>query len=168
VSPQGRDGRSGPALLIALLVASLAAGLLVYQARTPNLALEVPSIERLLGTGKEADFPVQLEFFVRYDEPEALVEIVGSGDVPVRTFATDVELVAEERISCTWDGRDDDGDPVPPGNYRLHVVLPGQDRDMVFPKRILVRRTGGGPEAVSETVLTGPPCQRQPSGELLQ
>jgi hypothetical protein len=47
-------------------------------------------------------------------------------------------------------------------------VLPGQDRDMVFPKRILVRRTGGGPEAVSETVLTGPPCQREPSGELLQ
>jgi hypothetical protein len=168
VSRQEREGYLGPALLIALLVASLVAGLLVYHARTANLALEVTRIERLLGTGKDADFPVQLEFFVRYDEPEALVEIVGSGDTPVRTFAADADLVAEERISCTWDGRDDEGDPVPPGNYRLHVVLPGQDRDMVFPQRILVRQTGGGPEAVSETVLTGPPCQREPSGEPLQ
>ena len=168
MSPKEREGRFGPALLIALLVASLLAGILVYHARTANLALEVTRIERLLGTGKEADFPVALEFFVRFDEPEALVEIVGAGDAPVRTFAEDVSLVSEERITCVWDGRDDEGDPVPPGNYRLHVVLPGQDRDMVFPQRILVRQTGGGPEAVSESVLTGPPCQREPGGEPLQ
>jgi hypothetical protein len=149
-------------------VASLIAGLLVYHARTANLALEVTRIERLLGTGKEAEFPVQLEFFVRFDEPDGLVEIVGSEDTPVRTFAADVELVAEERITCTWDGRDDEGNPVPPGNYRLHVVLPGEDRDMVFPQRILVRQAGGGPEALSETALIGPPCRREPSGEPLQ
>ena len=42
-----------------------------------------------------------------------------------------------------WDGRDDDGDPVPPGTTGS-IVLPGQDRDMVFPLRILVRQPGGG------------------------
>jgi hypothetical protein len=168
VSPQERERRFGPALLIALLAGSLLAGILVYHARTANLALEVTRIERLLGTGKDADFPVQLEFFVRFDEPEALVEIVGSGDAPVRTFAEDVPLVSEERITCTWDGRDDDGDPVPPGNYRLHVVLPSEDRDMVFPQRILVRQAGGGPDAISEPVPTGSECRREPGGEPLQ
>ena len=168
MNPEEREGRFGPALLIALLVASLLAGVLVYHARTANLALEVPRIERLLGTGKKADFPVQLEFFVRFDEPDALVEIVGAGDAPVRTFAEGASVVSEERITCVWDGRDDEGAPAPPGNYRLRVVLPGQDRDMVFPQRILVRQPGGGPDAVSETVLVGPPCQREPSGEPLQ
>ena len=168
MSTPEREGRFGPALLIALLAVSLLAAILVYHARTANLALEVTRIERLLGTGKEADFPVQLEFFVRFDEPDALVEIVGSGDTPVRTLAAGVSLVSEERITCIWDGRDDEGDPVPPGNYRLHVVLPDQDRDMVFPQRILVRQPGGGPDAISETVLTGPPCQREPGGEPLQ
>jgi hypothetical protein len=168
VSTQEREWRFGPALLIALLAVSLLAAIVVYHARTANLALEVTRIERLLGTGKEADFPVALEFFVRFDEPDALVEIVGSGDAPVRTLAAGVSLASEERIACTWDGRDDEGDPVPPGNYRLHVVLPDQDRDMVFPQRILVRQPGGGPDAISQTVLTGPPCQREPGGEPLQ
>ena len=52
VSPSGREGRPGPVLLVALLVAALAAGVLVYHARTPDLALEVPeeTFDRLLGT----------------------------------------------------------------------------------------------------------------------
>ncbi len=155
----------GPALLVALLVASLIAGVLVYHARTANLALEVPRIDRLLGEGGDAEIPVELEFFVRFDEPHAQVEIVGSGDVTVRTLADDVELVAEERIVCTWDGSDDDGDPVAPGNFRLRVVLPEQDRDMVFPQRIAVRRTPDDSEVV---IATGAPCVREASGADLE
>jgi hypothetical protein len=162
VNPDEREGRLGPALLVALLAASLLAGVLVYNARTPNLALEVPDIERLLGSGDEADIPVDLIFFVRYDEPEALVEIVGSEDATVRTLASDVPLEAEERIACSWDGTDDEGDPVPPGNYRLRVVLPEQDRDMVFPQRIKVRKP---PPPVEDEV--GAPCVRD-SGEALE
>jgi hypothetical protein len=162
VSPEGGEGRVGPALLVALLVAALVTGVLVYHARTADLALEVPQIERMLGDGGDAEIPVELEFFVRFDEPHARVEIVGSGDMPVRTFAADVALEAEERIGCRWDGRDDQGDPVAPGNYRLRVLLPDQDRDMVFPQRIAVRRPPpDGAVAIADE------CEREATGEVL-
>lgn len=162
MSPEGGEERVGPALLVALLVAALVTGVLVYHARTADLALEVPRMERMLGEGGEAKIPVELEFFVRYDEPHARVEIVGSGDEPVRTFAPDVALAAEERIGCRWDGRDDQGDPVAPGNYRLRVLLPDQDRNMVFPLRIAVRRTPpAGAAAIAD------PCEREATGEVL-
>ena len=160
MSERRPGGGLGPMLLIALLVASLAAGIFVYRARTANLALEVPRIDRLLGEGPRAKLPVELEFFVRFDEPDATVEIVGSGAVTARTLATDVALDKDERIECTWDGLDDQGDPVEPGNYRLRVALPEQDRDMVFPLRIAVRRT----PPVSDTE-PGASCVRLPGGE---
>ena len=161
-----REGRLGPALLVALLTAALATGILVYHARTADLALEVPKLDRLLGVNDKAKLPVKIGFFVRFDEPEALVEIVGSGDVTVRTLAAGVELRAAERLRCAWEGLDDEGDPAPPGNYRLHVVLPEQDRDMIFPRRIRIRRTQ--PEAIAAGAVSGPPCVRVASGEPLQ
>jgi hypothetical protein len=173
VNPQGPEGRFGPALLVALLVVSLAAGVIVYNARTPNLALEVPerTFDRRLGTSGKAKIPVELQFFVRFDEPDARVEIVGSEDVTVFRFAEDAELRAEERIECAWDGRDDEGNPVSPGNYRLRVVLPGQDRDMVFPLRILVRQPGGDSDSVGSAAAEEPDtasgCEHVDTGEPL-
>lgn len=166
MNPPPPEGRLGPALLVALLAAALTTGVLVYHARTADLALEVPKLDRLLGVNDKAKLPVKIGFFVRFDEPEALVEIVGSGDTTVRTFGAGVELRADERVTCAWEGLDDDGDPAPPGNYRLHVVLPQQDRDMIFPQRIRIRRTQSEP--IAAEAVSGPPCVRLASGEPLQ
>ena len=86
-----------------------AAGVLVYHARTPDLALEVPeeNFDRQLGTRGEAELPVEIQFFVRFDESRALVEIVGSEDATVRTFAADVPLAEDERISRYIEGLSD-------------------------------------------------------------
>jgi hypothetical protein len=165
VRPAAREGRLGPALLVTLLVASLIAGILVYRARTPDLALEVPSLDRLQSREGDGEFPAEIEFFVRFDEQDALVQIVGRDDVPVRTLADGVELRDEERVACEWLGLDDDDDPVTPGNYRLRVVLPGQDRDMVFPLRMLVRRP---PDELPVAPLTAPECERAETGEPLE
>jgi hypothetical protein len=165
VSPPAREGRLGPALLVALLAAALVTGVLVYHARTSNLALEVPRIDRQLGVNAEAVLPVEFEFFVRFDEPDALVEIVGQDDATVRTLAAGVALRADERVRCEWEGLNDEGDPVPPGNYRLRVVLPGEDRDMVFPQRILVRRSQ--PEEAVDALTEGALCERAADGEAL-
>jgi len=173
VSSQGAEGRIGPALLVAMLVAALAAGVFVYHARTPDLALEVPeeTFDRRLGTSGKAQIPVGLEFFVRFDEPHSRVEIVGREDATALVLAEDVALAEDELIRCEWDGRDDDGNPVAPGNYRLRVVLPGQDRDMVFPLRILARQPGGDSATVGaageEEAAAGSGCERAATGEPL-
>ena len=155
------DGRPGPALLVALLAASLLAGVLVYHERTPNLALEVPRLERVLGTGPAGELPVEIEFFVRFSDANATVQIVGRKDKPVRTFGERVPLADGERIACRWDGLDDDGEPVGPESYRLRVLLPEHDRDLVFPQRIKVGREVEPPEAESG-------CRRAASGEPLE
>lgn len=118
-----------------LLAASLLLGIYVYRARTPDLALEVTSFPEEFN---ERD-AVEVEFFVRYDSAEATVEIVGRDQVVARTLATVIALEAEEPVTCMWDGRDDSGERVEQGRYRLRVTLPEEDRVMVFPKRLDVR-----------------------------
>lgn len=157
----GHEGRLGPGLLVALLVASLLAGVLVYHERTANLALEVPRIDRVLGTGPQGELPAEIEFFVRFSDPDATVQIVGRKDRPVRTFGAGVPLAEGERIECRWDGLDDDGEPVRPESYRLRVLLPAHDRDLVFPQRIKVGRE-------LEPSDAGSGCRRAASGEPLQ
>jgi len=129
-----REGRLGPALLVCLLIGALAAAALVYRARTPDLALELVEVKPCLDRGAST----AIDFFVRFDEPDATVQMVAAGQVPVRTLDAGVKLASEELVSYEWDGLDDEGNPVPAGRYRLRVILPGQERDMVYPTKLTV------------------------------
>lgn len=150
-----RGGRLGSLLLVLLLLASLVSGILVLRARTPDLALEVTELERSVTRGEESG---SFTFFVRFDEPDATIEIVGRNKARARTLADGVELVAGRRISCMWDGRDDQGMLVEPGRYRVRVLLPGQGRDMVYPRRIeVVRGRSPGSDRVPEAPAG--PCE---------
>lgn len=134
-----REGRVGAALLVALLALTLLVGALVYRARTPDLALEVTQLRTCLDRGESA----QIEFFVRFDEPDATVQMVAAGQIPVRTLDASRALIDGESVRYEWDGRDDDDGLVPAGRYRLRVVLPGQRRDMVYPTKLTVTPRGG-------------------------
>ena len=134
-APAARESRLGAVGLIALLVASLVLGVYVYRARTPDLALEVTSFPREFANRAA----VELEFFVRFDSEGATVEMVGRDQVVARTLAAGIALQAEQPIVCAWDGLDDSGNPVAQGRYRLRVVIPEEDREMVFPRRLDVR-----------------------------
>ena len=158
-------GRLGPALVLALLAASLAVAAFVYRARTPDLALEVPRIERDLSLGAAGrDGVAQIRFFVRFDESDATVQVVGVEREPVRLLYTGA-LTADEEIVCVWDGRDDQGDLVIPDNYRLRVVVPGQDRDMIYPRRIEARggRGAAGERGGSERLPPADACAPAPA-----
>ena len=148
--PQSRLGAWG---LVALFLASLALGILVLRARTPDLALEVTSYPKEL---RESG-ATEIVFFVRFDEPEASVELVGRNQEVARTLAAPVALAAEEEVVCSWDGLGDDGEVVEPGRYRLRVTLPGEGREMVFPRRLQVDAgdLAPGREIEGEACITG-------------
>ncbi len=125
------------ALFTGLFAAALVATGLVFAARSPELVLEVPRLpERISPDGDGSRDETEITFFVRESDPEAGVFIVGRDLAPVRTLDESVALAANERVTYLWDGRTDSGAPAPPGRYRLRVVLPSRDRDMVFPRRI--------------------------------
>jgi hypothetical protein len=142
--------RLATALFALLLAASLVTAALVVRAKTPDLIVEITGLPRGMQdpvTGEKAKHAftpdgdgkhdvAQFDLFVREDEPHATVEIVGAFLEPVRVLASDVPLQANDIVHYSWNGRTDDGDPAPPGNYRIRVLLPTLDRDVVDPRRI--------------------------------
>jgi hypothetical protein len=136
--------RTGPVLFVALLFASVVTAAAVLHARTPDLALQVTHFTTTVspgGQGPESD--ARIGFFVRESDPDATVEIVGPNMEVIRTLYRG-PLVADRPVSLTWNGRADGGDVANPHHrYRLRVILPGQDRDMVYPRRITLVRAEG-------------------------
>ena len=136
-----RAGPLGARLFAAILVASLIASALVVRARTPDLMLEVPHRTRHFSPDNDGRGDVaRLVYFVRESDRSATVQIVGRNLRVARTFLSAEPLEADRRYTLMWDGRRDSGRPAPPGRYRLRVVLPSLEREMVFPRRIELRR----------------------------
>lgn len=145
----------GAALFFILLTAAVTTAVLVIRARTPDLVLEVtyqcppgenPKRCTPLFDPASAEGPrrIEIRFFVRESDGDAFVGIADSHENVVRTLDASVPLAADRAVSYVWDGRADDGELAPPGRYRLRVDLPGEDREMVWPRRIfLTDRTGG-------------------------
>jgi hypothetical protein len=125
------------ALFVALLVASLVATGVVVHSRTPELVLEVRRLPEKISPDGDGERDVaRIRFFVRETDPHARVEIVGRDLAQIRTLDADAALEADDSVTYVWDGTTDAGAKAPVGRYRLRVVLPDHDRDMVFPKRI--------------------------------
>ena len=130
----------GAILLAGLLVLAVVATGAVLDARTSNLELEVTQLPKSISPNGDGHNDVgTIEFYVRDSDPSASVEIVGRKRGVVRTLASGVPLFAYRRVRFEWNGRTDAGKVAPPGPYRLRVRLPGQDRDMVYPRKIELR-----------------------------
>lgn len=129
--------RAGPALFVALLLASVVTAAAVLHARTPDLALQVTQFTSTVSPqARRPNGAAPLRFFVREGDPDATVEVVGPDLEAVRTLYRG-PLVADRPVSFAWNGRTDSGKVANPRHrYRLRVLLPGQDRDMVYPRRI--------------------------------
>jgi hypothetical protein len=129
--------RLGPALFVALLVATVVTAAIVVHARTPDLELEVTHLtQRISPEGGGGHRVARIRFFVRESDPDTTVEIVGPNLKPVRTLYRG-PLAANEEVAFVWNGRNESGAvPNPEHRYRLRVILPNRDRDMVYPRRI--------------------------------
>jgi hypothetical protein len=118
------------------------AGVVVH-ARTPKLELEVQHLsKRFSPSGETMRRTAKIEFFVRDTDPHSVVQIVGPQRQRIRTLYRG-RLVAYRDVTYHWNGRTDTGKLASPDEkYRLRVVLPDQDRDMVYPQEI--KLVGGG------------------------
>jgi hypothetical protein len=117
----------------------------VVHARTPKLELEVVHLpaKPFSPNGDGRRDTARIAFYVRDSDPNARVQIVGPRNVVVRKLYHG-PLVAYKRTSFEWNGRTNSGRLANPNDgYRLRVVLPGQDRDMVYPTQIRLRRASG-------------------------
>jgi hypothetical protein len=135
--PQG----ASTVLFIALVCAAALVAAVVFRARTPDLALEVTRMPRLItpdGNGRHD--VANISFYTRESDPHARVEIVGRNLKLARTLTADRALQEDQSVSYVWDGRTDSGKVAPPGNYRLRVILPESDRDIVFTRQLALRR----------------------------
>lgn len=130
--------RPGAAVFFVLLAATLLAAVLVVRARTPDLVLEETGTlpATFAAPARPGAGGLEVSFFVREGDPEAIVEIVDGSERTVRTLDPGVELDPETEVRYIWDGRTDDGVLAAPGRYRLAVELPASDRVMVWPQRI--------------------------------
>lgn len=115
----------------------------VVKARTPKLELEVVEIPHKVnpgGVGGRDTAPIS--FYVRDSDPHAKAQIVGPGRDVVRTLYRG-PLTAYERVTFRWNGRTSAGRLANPRDaYRLRVVLPSEDRDMVYPAQIELAERG--------------------------
>jgi hypothetical protein len=120
------------------------AGVVVH-ARTPKLELQVQQLTTKFAPVGHTKHPrtARIEFFVRDTDPRAVVQIVGPQRQRVRTLYRG-PLAAYKSVTYHWNGRTDTEKLASPNErYRLRVVLPAQDRDMVYPQEIQLLGGGG-------------------------
>ena len=93
---------------------------------------------RCPGFERSAEIPVS--FFLNREDTIDLA-IVGAEDGEVRrNLATGLVLEGNRRHCALWDRRDEAGELVPPGAYRLRVSLSEADRVATAGEAIRVRR----------------------------
>lgn len=132
-------------LFCALLVAAVLVAGVVVRARTPKLELEVLHIpHQPFSPNRDGHRDTaRISFYVRDSDPNARVQIVDPDREVVRTLYRG-SLDAYEHVNFRWNGRTSDGRLANPRDaYRLRVVLPGQDRDMVYPTQIRLAEAKG-------------------------
>jgi len=133
----------GGSLFVALAVLTLAAFALTRAARAGDDLVNTVELSPALERGGEATVSFTLA------EPDDAVDVLiidGNPDSDrsqVRALALAAPLMAGSQ-QLTWDGRGDDGDPVPPGLYALRVTLGEAERDILPPGRIRVLGPAAG------------------------
>jgi hypothetical protein len=127
---------------VALLIAAVIVAAVVVHARTPKLELEVIHIPATPFSPDGDGHPdrARITFYVRESDPQARVQVVGPDNEVIRTLYRG-PLLADKHVTLSWNGRTSAGHLANPHDaYRLRVVLPSQNRDMVYPTQIRVAR----------------------------
>jgi flagellar hook assembly protein FlgD len=136
-------GRLAAILFCALALATLAALAAIQQVRLEGVVLDLARVTRLTGQEASGERRVKVEFRMRTDSDDAVVRIVDHEDDPVATLLEGHPLEGGEReYVFYWDGRDEGGDRVPRGMYRVEILLRDQGREILPDESVLLRGDG--------------------------
>ena len=161
-----RAGRARvTALVLVLLLATAAAFGFTERLKLERSPVTAPQLERVLAPA--CDCPREtVDLAVTLRRPDRLdVAIVDMDGEHVRTLATAVQRprgVARFR----WDGRDDAGEVVADGRYRLRLALADADRTIDVPAPIRVDATAPRIHLVSATPSVFSPEARGKAGRV--
>jgi flagellar hook capping protein FlgD len=129
-----------PVLVLLLLVAATAAFAVSEALKQERSPVHRPRFTKVFSPTCEcAKSTAVLSVKLRTREKIDAIVVDENGD-PVRTLATDASR-RPGRITFRWDGRDDAGDLVPDGSYRLRMHFRGDGRTIVIPNVIRVDRS---------------------------
>jgi FlgD Ig-like domain len=133
-------GRAVTALALVLLAATAAAFAVTERLKLQRSPVTAPRFDRLLSPtcGCEKGIAKLRVTLRKADRVDA--SIVDSAGEPVRTLVTDAEQ-PKGVARLEWDGRDDRGEPVRDGRYRLRVHLERADRTITVPTPVRVDGT---------------------------
>jgi len=127
-------------LVLALLVASAAAFAVAEGLKLERSPVAAPEITRVVGPLCACE-KAEGTLSVRFRQPAVVTALVVDSDGdPVRVLA-ERERRKRGRATYVWDGRDDAGEVVPDGRYRLRLELVDRDRTITIPTSVRVDST---------------------------
>jgi flagellar hook assembly protein FlgD len=137
------SGRLAAILFCCLALATLAALAVIQKVRLDGVVLDLAHLSRITGAEATPRQRVEVEFRMRSDSGDAVVRIVDSEEEPVVTLVDGKPLEGDEReYTFYWDGRDEDGDRVPRGYYRMEILLRDQGREILPEESVFLRGDG--------------------------
>ncbi|HEY6761030.1 MAG TPA: FlgD immunoglobulin-like domain containing protein [Baekduia sp.] len=170
--------RRAPVVIFGVLVAATFAAFFVAQ-RLKNAPSVVQRLQLSTGSTVKGDLPVispngdgrreraHITFRLKKADDVTVHIINADGDV-VRTLM-DRHLAAYQQIvpSLSWDGRDDDGQLVPDGRYRISITLSHLGRTVISQRTILKDTTPPRPKVLSigPEKQYGPELLPEPDGQ---
>lgn len=154
-----RPASAGGLVFALLVLATIAA--FAWSQRLKRDPLLIDNISFSSGTGR-AFIPTQgcrsdrerIRFRITTSD-HATVQVIAPGGRLVRTIVRDRYLARYNFFSFYWNGRDVAGEPAPTGRYKLRVKLLTEERTLVPPGLIFLRRVPSKPLAACKKLPRG-------------
>jgi FlgD Ig-like domain len=139
--------RAATALLLVLIAACTAAFLRTEQLKLRKSPIAHPHVRQAISPGcSDRGCNSQATITLSLRSPQRLsLAIVDAGGKVVRLLQPP-ESRPKGAIQLVWDGRDDGGQVVPDGRYRLRVTLGSDGRNVTIPDAIVVDTKPAGIE----------------------
>ncbi len=133
-SDPAAQGRLAVILLVAVSIAALGSLAAILKARQRGEVLDLVEVTNSFdpAAGEQA----RIEWRQRRSSGDATVLVIDRNERTVATLLDGGRLEGGDREQVfRWDGRTDTGGTVPPGRYRVEILLPDLDDRDVIPER---------------------------------